>query len=270
MKAKFIIYFASLAFLSLSITSCDTNDEEPASELDSYTLLAEEQIDGTSLMAKIYQENDSLIVGYNRFEIVLSKTGFKGDFTSAEIVFKPMMDMGTMQHACPIENPVAGKNLPDVFGGAVVFVMPSGDMGSWMLTVEVTDNETDESGKLELPVKITLPEESRMKSFTMGTTKYFVSLAEPRDPKVGINDFEVTVHKKATMMDWPASGDFMITMEPEMPDMGHGSPNNVNPVHSANGHYNGKVNFTMDGYWKINLELELDGQNQVLDFEVTF
>lgn len=270
MKTKYILYFISLAFLSVTITSCDKNDEEPASELDSYTLLAEEQIDGTSLTAKIYQENDSLIVGYNRFEIVLSKTDFKGDFTDAEIVFKPMMDMGDMEHACPVENPVAGKNFDDVFGGVVVFVMPSGDMGTWMLTIEFTDKETDETGTLALPVNITLPEESRMKSFTMGTDKYFVSYVEPSEPMVGINDFEVTVHKKATMMEWPAFGEFTMTMEPEMPDMGHGSPNNVNPAHTSSGHYTGKINFTMDGYWKINLELDLDGQKQAVDFDVTF
>ncbi|MDZ7608637.1 MAG: FixH family protein [Cyclobacteriaceae bacterium] len=270
MKTKISIYFICLAFLSIFFISCDSNDPEPVSELDNYTILAEQQIPGTTLTAKIYQENDSLFVGYNRLEIVLTKAGVKGDYTDAEIVLKPMMDMGTMKHACPIENPVAGKNIEGVFGGAVVFVMPSGDMGSWMLTIEVKDDETEESGKLDLPVIIKMPEESRMKSFSMGTDKYFVSYVQPSEPLVGINDFEVTVHKKATMMEWPASGDFTISMEPEMPDMGHGSPNNVNPVLTADGHYKGKVNFTMDGYWKINLALTIGDQTQAIDFDVTF
>jgi len=38
--------------------------------------------------------------------------------------------------------------------------------------------------------------------------------------------------------------------------MGHGSPNNVNPVHVSNGHYVGSVNFTMTGAWRINMLLK--------------
>ncbi|MDZ7648356.1 MAG: FixH family protein [Cytophagales bacterium] len=40
-----------------------------------------------------------------------------------------------------------------------------------------------------------------------------------------------------------------------MPSMGHGSPNNVNPTHSSKGSYKGKVNFTMTGDWRLNLNI---------------
>jgi hypothetical protein len=43
----------------------------------------------------------------------------------------------------------------------------------------------------------------------------------------------------------------LIEMIPDMPSMGHGSPNNENPVHTAIGHYKGKINFTMTGEWRI-------------------
>ncbi len=39
-----------------------------------------------------------------------------------------------------------------------------------------------------------------------------------------------------------------------MPSMGHGSPNNVNPVHRELGHYHGSVNFTMTGDWLVELD----------------
>jgi hypothetical protein len=42
--------------------------------------------------------------------------------------------------------------------------------------------------------------------------------------------------------------------------MGHGSPNNVNPVHDAYGHYKGKLNFTMTGLWRIQLKLYKGGK----------
>jgi hypothetical protein len=41
-----------------------------------------------------------------------------------------------------------------------------------------------------------------------------------------------------------------------MPTMNHGSPNNVNPVHKGNGHYKGKVNFTMTGLWRLHFTLK--------------
>jgi hypothetical protein len=51
-----------------------------------------------------------------------------------------------------------------------------------------------------------------------------------------------------------------VEITPEMPSMGHGSPNNVNPVHTGNGHYKGTVNFTMTGDWRIHLKLTRNGR----------
>jgi hypothetical protein len=41
-----------------------------------------------------------------------------------------------------------------------------------------------------------------------------------------------------------------------MPSMGHGSSGNVSPVHTADGIYTGKVNFSMTGDWQITLKLK--------------
>jgi hypothetical protein len=57
-----------------------------------------------------------------------------------------------------------------------------------------------------------------------------------------------------------------------MPSMGHGSPNNVNPVHTSNGHYLGKVNFTMSGFWRVHLTIKKNGVLLSNDqyFDITF
>jgi len=50
------------------------------------------------------------------------------------------------------------------------------------------------------------------------------------------------------------------------------SSNNQNPVLSANGHYVGKVNLTMTGDWKLDIDL-LNGQTTIVtdaDIEFTF
>jgi hypothetical protein len=72
------------------------------------------------------------------------------------------------------------------------------------------------------------------------------------------------------MMAFPAVSNCDVTIEPSMPSMGHGSPNNINPVHMADGHYMGSVNFTMDGEWLIEVSV-LEGSTEIgaIDFEVT-
>jgi hypothetical protein len=117
--------------------------------------------------------------------------------------------------------------------------------------------------------------ESRLYSFlsTDGTTKVFVALVEPPKWKTGMNDFEIVIYQKASMMDFPPLENLLVEIEPEMPTMGHGSPNNVNPVHIANGHYFGQVNFTMTGYWKVNVTVK-DSQGNIMNetgfFDITF
>jgi len=74
------------------------------------------------------------------------------------------------------------------------------------------------------------------------------------------------------MMSWPADSTYTFVITPEMPSMGHGSPNNVNPVHVGNGHYKGKVNFTMTGEWKVNIAVQKNGNtiSKNAFFTITF
>jgi len=61
-------------------------------------------------------------------------------------------------------------------------------------------------------------------------------------------------------MSFPCCNDLTVEITPEMPSMGHGSPNNVNPVSIGNGHYLGTVNFTMTGAWRINMIFKKNGR----------
>ncbi len=56
-----------------------------------------------------------------------------------------------------------------------------------------------------------------------------------------------------------------------MISMGHGAPNNVNPMHIGKGHYMGKVNFTMSGSWNVKLKIYENGTliSESLLFEIT-
>jgi hypothetical protein len=75
------------------------------------------------------------------------------------------------------------------------------------------------------------------------------------------------------MMSWPALEMLNIEIDPEMPTMGHGSPNNVNPIDMGEGHYLGKVNFTMSGFWRVNMKFMTATNEMMKDdkyFDITF
>lgn len=84
-----------------------------------------------------------------------------------------------------------------------------------------------------------------------------------------MNDFEVMVYQRQSMMNFPPATDLELAIEPEMPAMGHGSPNNVNPVHLENGHYAGRVNFTMSGLWRVHVELR-NATGDLVSDEISF
>ena len=117
--------------------------------------------------------------------------------------------------------------------------------------------------------------EPRLFSFmsAVDNAKIFVALTDPREPVVGMNDFGLVIYSKQDMYSFPPVSDLKIEIEPEMPTMGHGSPNNVNPTAEDFGHYMGQVNFTMTGYWKVNLTIK-DAQDQLMwdqgYFDITF
>ena len=69
------------------------------------------------------------------------------------------------------------------------------------------------------------------------------------------------------MMDWPYEPYLTVEIDPQMPSMNHGSPNNVNPTHIGDGHYKGVTNFTMTGWWRINMVIK-DGEGNVIKDDV--
>ena len=86
-----------------------------------------------------------------------------------------------------------------------------------------------------------------------------------------MNEFTLAVHKRMTMMEFPAVGSdhrdraYHAFYEP------CGSPNNVHPVYEANGHYKGQVNFTMDGWWQVHVMVKRgDTLIGEMDFNLTF
>lgn len=278
MKTIFI-KITSIFLISVLLFSCtDDNEVSPVDPLDGFSKLTEGYALGASAKVEVWGQKN-FFMGYNKLIVVLyDSLNQKVKLTDAHIHFLPLMTMNMngmiMKHSAPVENPEETA-INEVFPGAVAFQMPTAMDGTWKLGVSVHNHKIDKEGEAEFDITVDNPTPSVMTVFSAlapDNNKLVLSILEPSKPKVGMNDIEFTIHRKASMMDWPADDSYTIEITPEMPSMGHGSPNNVNPVSSGNGHYKGKVNFTMTGEWRVNVVVKKAGQaiSQNLYFNITF
>jgi hypothetical protein len=251
-KLLLFISFISISLFYVSCTKEDTQEPDPTTGL---TKLTEGFAAGAATKVEIYTKETIIKSGYTKFYMALYDSVSGKRIDEAHIKLTPMMDMGTMKHSAPYENPESENAVNHLYPCSVVFIMSSLG-GNWTMKISVHNHESDKEGDLTIPVTVTEPAFSRMKSFTglNDGNKYFVALIEPSSPKIGINNMEMAIYKKATMMSFPADSSLSVILTPEMPTMGHGSPNNINPTHTKLGHYSGKVNFTMTGFWRLNLD----------------
>lgn len=102
-----------------------------------------------------------------------------------------------------------------------------------------------------------------IQSFAAGGKTFYVLFASPR-PEEGSNLLQARICLE-TMI--PVTG-YRIEIDPRMPDMGnHSSPNNRPLVWQADkGCYEGALNLTMTGWWRLNLKV-YDGNDNLIGGE---
>ncbi len=269
----------AVAIAALSFTSCDKNSNTDF-DIPSYEeKFAEAHLKVNEVTADGYTvqlfADEELFVGYNRLYFLVKENATGELIKDFSVKVTPMMDMGMMMHTSPNEVPSNPDNDMMVIQQNMVFIMPS-TAGTWNLEGELTLNEGDTPIAFDIPVSVVEKTDSRMLTFMSdadSVTKLFLILDEPLIPVVGENEIVFGIYKRESMMSFPAVEDYSIEFEPEMPTMGHGSPNNVNPTYMDNGLYTGVVNFTMTGYWRINVVLKDASRNVVkegISFDVNF
>lgn len=248
MKTLIIITGVLLFFLlgGCSDNGTDSNTDETIE----YIKLDEGYASGVKVV--LYAEQEPF-VGYNHFYIALYDSISNTQLKDVHVEFAPLMDMGTMVHACPYENPEFNSQTK-LYAGACTFIMA----GMW--NFDVWFSKSIESSALHsYTFEFNVQAASMVKNIdATDGKKYFITLMQPEKWQVGMNDIEFCINTRETMMNFPAAENLNIVMNPWM-DMGggtgHGSPNNENPTHGNNGHYAGKINFTMSGGWDINLAI---------------
>jgi hypothetical protein len=235
--------------------------------------IGETYILGAKTKAYVYAYQN-LFVGYNKLFVAMYDSANGTRILNGHFDAEAEMDMGSMKHGCPVEVNPESNPADKLFKANFVFIMPGGMMGTWKLHMHFHNHSNDLEGEGELAINVVEANPVRMRTTVLAAdsnAKIFVSFVLPEKGKVGLNDAKFTIHHKVGNYDFPATEDYTIEMEPTMPSMGHGSPNNVNPVHDAYGHYKGKLNFTMTGLWRIQLKL-YKGGNLLTDqifFDIT-
>lgn len=243
---NFLLIMLASVLLIAGCNKDSTAPEEAKDPAEGLMMAGQGTVENTKV--EIYTERTPE-VGYNKIYVKMTDTASNTLVEDADITISTMMDMGHMQHSSPYENPQGHTAVDGLFPCAANFIMS----GMWQLHLHVHNHDNNDEGDINLTIDVA-PGSNVKNIVGTDSMTYFVTLVNPSAPEVGMNDFEITVHYRENMMSFPAVENITVAMEPSMPSMGHGSPNNVNPAHHHQGHYMGKVNFTMTGDWRIDLD----------------
>lgn len=241
--------------LVLGAGACADDNEKASPEAERVSLGLEQ---ADSVTVELLADR-ALHVGLNQVYYRVKRVSDGVVVSNAVVEHKPMMTMTSMgmEHSAPHEQPDARDGL---YSGFLVFQMASGDMGSWRVEATVDAG----TGPEEVVFDVVVADSTSRKDLAMGEMgTAIVTLDFAGALKVGQNAFTVTVNQKADMhgMMWSSVEDLVVTAVPDMPSMGHGSPNNVDPVHVGGGRYDGSVNLTMPGQWRIVLTFARGGMS---------
>ena len=221
----------------------------------------------------VYSPTGELHTGYNDLYFVATKKqngNYIKDFSIPSLTPLMFMSKMNMYHSTPVS---AGAKLFDytylaVRKGWVSFLMNTSEAGSWTFSYDA--NVLGTEGKLQEANIIVdaLPEGQQwLKNFKVCDQTYFLSLVNPTDLKTGTNTITAYVSQKSNPITTPyalAEEQFTIEIDPRMPDMGnHSSPNNVALTRQSDGSYQGSINLTMTGRWRIHLTVK-DAQGNVV------
>ncbi len=244
-------------FCLVIFTSCSTDSDEiiPVNEVADLAKI--QTMENDTHLVELYSIDGKLEQGYNKISLRIKNKIGQEFINNATIEWKPIMHMETTQHSCPVSDVTKTPGTESLYEGFIVFQMAENQTEYWALTLNYAINGVDYT----VTETINVPASTRRKVIVFTGTddiKYVLALIEPSEPEVATNDMIVGVFKMENMMTFPIVNNYKVKIDPRMPGMGnHSSPNNVDLTQSsADKFYHGKLNLTMTGYWKINLQLE--------------
>jgi len=190
---------------------------------------------------------NSLFIGYNDIGFKIYNNGIEK--TSGFVKFTPVMYHFTSTHSTPVSSNFLYNTEKKLFTGYVSYIMYSDSGSVWTGTFNY-NNELTVSNK---PYTVYPRNGIQMQYWlnTQTSNYYLLTLIEPLEPKTGLNEYKLILHRTTNDFDFYEVDSAEFYIRPWMPSHGHGSSNNVNPIFKGNGKYEGIVNFTMPGQWYV-------------------
>ncbi|MCO5231223.1 MAG: hypothetical protein M9958_08710 [Chitinophagales bacterium] len=262
MKILKSISILMLIFIAMSCKKDDIKIEKP-NELDGLKLV--QSIQNDPFIIDLYTTSGKLEQGYN--EIFFTVKDVEGNLIeNVESTWSPLMHMMDKNHACPYSPISLVPNSKTLHKGYIVFQMAGNETEYWDLSFNLIVQESPYTVSGKINVLPTL--KKRVTTFTGSDgKKYVLAMVQPNLPKEGLNEMTALLYKMENMMMFSPVSNYTINIDPRMPSMGnHSSPNNVNLTQKSSLFYEGKVAFSMTGYWKINLQV-LNESSEVLKGE---
>ena len=221
----------------------------------------------------VYTKTGSFHTGYNDIYFVSTKKETGNYIKDVTVTSNsPLMYMSKMNmyHSTPVSDKsrIVNYDYLAVKRVWVSFLMNTSENGSWTYSYEVDVlGKTGGVEKKDIVVNALPDGQVWLKSFKVGDDTFFLSLVNPTDWKTGANNIKAYVSKKSNPITTPyalAAETFTVDIDPRMPDMGnHTSPNNTPLVKQEDGSYQGTINLTMTGLWRIHLKVK-DNEGNVV------
>ena len=214
----------------------------------------------------VYTKTGGFHTGYNDIYFVTTKKETGNYIKDVTVTSNsPLMYMSKMNmyHSTPVSDKsrIVNYDYLAVKRVWVSFLMNTSENGSWTYSYEVDVlGKTGGVEKKDIVVSALPDGQVWLKSFKVGDDTFFLSLVNPTDWKTGTNNIKAYVSKKSNPITTPyalATETFTVDIDPRMPDMGnHTSPNNTSLVKQEDGSYQGTINLTMTGLWRIHLKVK--------------
>jgi hypothetical protein len=270
-KTPLFLTFGAIASAMLLFSACNKEDTPvdpipiPVDPLAGLSPVHSFATEGSPYTVRLYNETGKLRLGYTK--VYFAVTDAEGNLVEADnITAFPEMDMGMHKHSTPRSEIRKSENRPLLHEAEYAFLMYSGQgNGTWYYDIRYTvagvkDSVIDDVIQVDnafradgtTPAKVI----QGLTAVDGSEKRYVVTLVEPLTPKVGVNEISAYVHESSNP-DYPPVSHFSLKLDPRMPGMdNHSSPNNVDLTWDEKAQiYRGEVNFTMTGYWTINLIL---------------
>lgn len=213
---------------------------------------------GAGIKVTLWQDS-AFAVGYNHFYITLADSATGNAITDAGVDVDNVYNATSINTHTPIEQP-AYNSTTALYTGATVFTWPSNvTNGAWNIQVTVQRANSTTIGSTNFQPQVKDHRGALTTQVGTDSQTYIITTVQPTKPQIGINNLEVLIAKRTMLGNdytYVPVNNLTIQFSPQMPSMqGMTTSNNQNPASIGNGHYTGKVNFTMTGDWELDFML---------------